>query len=382
MRSALLTTLLLATGVHAQATKGSTERDLVARFGEEVEAALNERNVEAMKSLIDIRGLALRTADFLGFRGTEQADFVRGFTNSEATQMGEVLVQNVDAGQGQAKFLRVTAGDPGRALVRLDLGQNGTEYLEFLVDTKAKKPRAIDWFRLSSGELMSVTVGTLGQLYTSDDPGLLGRLFGTKTVGRDAIAKLRQVGVLQRQQKYSEALMLMKELPEPVASSRLMLSRQAALAMFARQNDEYLRVLARLAEKYSQEPSTAFMLIDHYYSQGNLPKTLECIDTMEKRVGMDGVTRQLRASTYLMAGDAKSSLKFADEAIRVEPDYLYAYDSRATALVSLGRFDDAVAQYRDVEKRFGLQFTREQFTSDPQYATLVASPAFKAWFGK
>jgi tetratricopeptide (TPR) repeat protein len=100
---------------------------------------------------------------------------------------------------------------------------------------------------------------------------------------------------------------------------------------------------------------------------------------MEKRIGVDGITRQLRGNAYFQSNDLVSALRYAEESIRLEPDRLEAHDQRATFLVHSARFEDAVAAYRDMERRFDLQFTRDIFTNEPAFAKFVESKAFGAW---
>ena len=124
------------------------------------------------------------------------------------------------------------------------------------------------------------------------------------------------------------------------------------------------------------------MLIDYHFKRQNTPKVLGAIDIMERRVGVDGVTRMLRANAYMLSNDIANALKYAHEAVALEPDLLTAQDSRATLLVRLARFEDAIAAYRAMETQFGFKFTRDVFLEDPTFAPLVASPAFKAWLPK
>jgi tetratricopeptide (TPR) repeat protein len=219
-------------------------------------------------------------------------------------------------------------------------------------------------------------------MFTTSDAGVLGRLFGTESVDAKALARMRKVGELQRAGKYAEALKELRQLPDAMVNSRVLLSAQATIAQMSKDDAEYTRVLAKLAEKYSDDPATAFKLIDHYFTIKDRPKMLASIDTMEKRVGADGVTRNLRAAAYFHTGDYANTLKFADEAIQLEPDFLNGHDTRASALVGLARYDDAVAQYQGVEKQFGLAFTRDVFVSDPFFAAFAKSAAFRAWLPK
>jgi tetratricopeptide (TPR) repeat protein len=170
-----------------------------------------------------------------------------------------------------------------------------------------------------------------------------------------------------------------QQLPEPIANSRALLSAQVTMAQMSKNDADYTRVLAKFAEKYSDDPSTAFRLVDHYFTIKDRPKMLASLDTIEKRVGSDGVTRILRAAAYFSTEDYANTLKYADEAIRLEPDFMNGHDTRASALVGLARYAEAISQYQSVEKQFGVAFTRDVFTSDPFFAKFVKSAAFRAW---
>ena len=375
----VIATLLFATCASAQVREGATAREATARFGETIARALNERDDQAFASLIDLRSLAVRSSKVLELNAGDQESYVRGVETVGLQRMIAGYFQTMNASNGAAQFMRVTNTTPARALVRLDLGANGFDYLEYVVETREGRTRAVDWFQLSSGELISVTMGGIAQLFTSGDPGLVGRLFNVEKVDQTAVTKLRKIGELQRAGKYAEALAALQQLPPQFANARIMLSMQASMALLAKDDDAYSRVLAKLAEKYSDDPAAAFKLVDHYLLQKDLPNTLKAIDTMEKRVGVDGVTNYLRAAAYIVSDDFGSGLKYAEQSIKLEPDRMNGYDMRASALVGLGRFPEAVDQYRDIEKRFEVQLTRQIFEEDPKFAKFVASPAFKSW---
>jgi hypothetical protein len=275
--------------------------------------------------------------------------------------------------------MRVTDTRPMRALVRFDLGDNGFDYLEFVVDGRSGRPRAVDWFQLSTGQLLSVTIGGIGQLFTTSDPSLLGRLLDIKNVDKAQVVTLRRIGELHRANKHAEAVALFHQLPEQTANARIMLTLRAQYAAFAEMQAEYESTLATMAKRYSDDPATAFMLIDHYFTVKDYPKALTALEAVEKRVGKDGVTTMLRATVYFVSGDFANMLKYSEESIGLEPDRIQGYDTRATALVGLERHAAAVAAYRDMESRFDLKFTREIFAADPTFGKFMASDDFRKW---
>jgi tetratricopeptide (TPR) repeat protein len=379
---AWLTTLLFATCGFAQISGGSAEREAARRVGDSIATAFNERDEKALSALIDLHGLALRAGKVQGFEGTNLEKFTIGFEKAGATKLFATYFQKLDASNGSTVFLRVTDTRPARALVRLDLGEDGIDYMEYVLETRQGRTRAVDWFQLSTGELMSVSAGAIGQMFTTTDTRLLGRLFGIDRIDTKALEHLRRSGDLQRAGKHAEALTELRRLPESMANARLLLTVQASMALMSKNDVEYTRILAKLAEKYADDPATAFMLIDHYFTIKDLPNMLKSLDTMEKRVGVDGVTRNLRAAAYFTMADYANTLKYAEEAVRSEPTFMAGYDTRCSALVGLARYADAVAQYKSLEKQFDLEFTRDVFVSDPFFAKFVASAAFRDWLPK
>ena len=360
------------------------QRAIAEKFGADVTRAFNERDRKTLMVLLDFHELVVRAADFTGLTGKNRQDYIRGTESVGIDRLLEAYFRGLDADEGTVRFIRVTDQRPPRALVRFDLGDKGFNYLEFVLRTDAKgQTRAVDWFQMNTGELLSVTLGGASQLFAGANPGLVQRLLGgSSALDEDTVAKMRKAGELHRAKKYAEALALLKQLPEPLATSRIMLSAQITTAALANLSDEYDRALSQMAKYHSDDPAASFMLMDYYFLRKDVPQVLKALDTMEKRVGVDGATSLMRANTYALAEDYANGLKFAEKALSLEPDYLSAHDTRATLLVHLKRYPDAVDAYRGMEKRFGLAFTREIFLSDPVFEPLVASKAFSAWLPK
>ena len=375
--------VLFATCASAQTDSAAQRRATAETFGKEITRAFNERDRKALNSLLDLHALALRAAKYQELSPRDEQAFVRGAETKGLEPLIATYFRALDTSKGTVWFLRVTTQTPPRSLVRFDLGDQGFNYAEYVLHTDATgRTRAVDWFQLTTGDLMSVTLGGVGQIFTSANPNLLERLFGGEKIDRDVIAKLTRVGELYRTGKYAEALTILKNMPEPLASSRFILSARATAASYANLTDEYDAALAKMAAHHADDPAATFMLIDYHFKRQDTPRVLKSLDTMERRVGVDGVTRMLRSNAYTLTNDLANALKYADEAVALEPDLLLAQDTRATLLVRLARFKEAVAAYRDMETRFGIQFTREIFTADPTFEPLVASAPFKAWLPK
>ena len=255
--AALALAFLFCMGFDAQAASAAAPvaatTDAAAAAGKEIARAFNERNETLLVSILDMNSFGLRVAQSMFSSPKEQADFARGFAKAGAKNIVESLFKLLDTSEGKVKFLRSVP--PSKALVRFDLNGQGFDYLEFILEKDATgRYRAVDWFQLSRGELVTVTVGAVSRLMMDPNPDLLRSIFGLKKVDKQLIDQMRNVGTLQRTGKYAEALAAMEKLPEPVANSRPLLTARATAASLSGQDAAYRSVLAKLAQSYGDDP--------------------------------------------------------------------------------------------------------------------------------
>jgi Flp pilus assembly protein TadD len=382
--SFLFASLSFAGTAMAEPATPGQQRAAAERIGAAIERAFNERDHEALAELIDFHAVVVRAAELQELSETDRKGFTRAMESSGFQTLTGAYFRALDAAQGKAKFMRVTEGSSPRSLVRLDLRDKGFNYLEFMLRTNAEGvTRAVDWFQLNTGELISVTLaGTMQAFGGKPNAGLLDRLFGSSKVDPATLARLQRANELNRAGKYAESLAQINQLAEPYASARIVLMARATAAAMGGLTDEYDRALTKIAELYSNDPVTSFVLLDYYFLRKNTPQVLKALDSMEKRVGVDGVTSLMRTNAYLLSSDLPNALKQAEDAIRLEPDRLESHDARATILVQLARYQEAVDAYRGMETDFGLKFTRDIFLQDPNFEPLVASKPFRAWLPK
>ena len=378
----LFAALLLAGPASAADTAAPDKRAAAEQFGNDIARAFNERDAKALARLIDFHALAVKSAELQELSDADEKAFAKGVESAGFSKLSEAYFRGLDAGKGTVRFMRATDSASPRSLIRFDMGDQGFNYLEFLLRTNEKgQTRTIDWYQLNTGELMSVTLASAGQMFGSN-MSMLERIFGGAKVDEATLAKIKKAGELSRAGKYAEALPLFKQLPQPIRDSRIMLLSQATTASMANLPEEYDQALTRMAQLYSDDPAAAFMLMDYHFLRKNTPEVLKSLNAMEKRVGRDGVTCLLRANAYLLSNDFANGLKHTEESIRLEPERLSAHDTRATILVHLERYQEAVDAYRGMETDFGLQFTRDVFLEDATFEKLVASKPFRAWLPK
>lgn len=343
--------------------------------------ALNQRNESAAADFLDMAALGERIGKAMTTNPAEQQQMAHALNEGNAHKLIQSYFKILDTRHGTVRLMKTTQRN-GQvlALVRFDMGGNGFDYLEFILQPDSSgRYRAVDWYQLSRGELMSVNLGALVKLMADPDPDLVHRLLGTTRFDSNQLAKLKQIGDLQRSGDYAGALATANQLPPEIADARVFLTFRVTLASLAGNKAEHQRILGVLAHKYSDDPAVAFLLIDYYFNLRQMDKALQCVVTIERRVGSDGVTNMLKANINMMTGAYAEGLALAQQAIQLEPDLKDAYYSLAMNYTGLKQYPQAIAVYKSIETRFKVKFDRQHFEHEPRLAGLVQSADFQKW---
>lgn len=367
----------------ALAVAGNAKGPDLHELGAKISVAFNERDADTLVEMIDIQAFGLRVAATLFDNEKARHEFAYGFARgAPSTEIVNQFFAQLDSSEGSVtKVMKVVQrGDEHRPLIRLDYGDGGFEYLEFVIHSDDQgQPRIVDWEPLSGGELYSGSVGTIVRLAMGPAPGLIPGFLGLRHVDENTVKQMKRIGELRKQGEFQKAYEEMGNLPAELADSRVLLVQRASLASVTGDDDAYRKALARLDEKYGQDPAAAFMLLDHYFYAKDLQKFLGAIGAIESRVGVDGLMQLLRSNMYGEMGMHEEAIAHAGEAIRLEPELTSAYFSLAQSHVLLGQFGEAIGVYRQLEADFGYEFSEENFVEDERFRKFLASPQFKEW---
>jgi hypothetical protein len=355
----------------------------MAAVGAEIATIINERQADALASMLDMNELGARVAGNVFENEGGRREFARGFTRTaQATTLVRDFFGEMDRSAGSiAKFMRVvTRGSETRPLVRFDYGGDGFEYIEFVVRSDGKgRVKIIDWAPLSGGDLYSQIIGRMARILTEPAPGLIQSLLGMEHIDQKTIESMKAIGEMRRKGDLRGAYLGMEKLPPEIADSRFILVQRASLANESRDDEAYRRTLARLEQLHGKDPAAAFVLLDHYFMSKDLEKCLQAISAIETRVGVDGMTQMVRANIYMTVGKHQEALTYARQAIEVEPDMSTPYFTLAQAHVALGQFAEAVKVYTTLQENFGYEFTKDNFGKNDMFTKFVDSAQFKQW---
>ncbi len=367
-------------GLYSVNAFSSDNSSKLLAVADDIVSAFNERNPERFCSVLNFDHLARLSAEKSFEVKTEQDNFVKGFL-STTSQACNQIIQNVQRSGGQAKFLRITkrAGSD-RILVRLDLGESGFDYMEYLAERKANGDyQVIDWYQLSTGQLFSDTIGAISRLMIDPNPGLVMKFLGVKKVDQDVVDQIRTMTNLIREGKFDEASDTYTKLPSHVKDKRIMITVGMTAAIRGGNEARYKELLGDLAQHHGDDPSAAFMLIDYYFYQKTWDKVLASVDAIESRFGQDAMLELLRANVYLGNNELEKLEHHARKAIEIEPDFVDPYFTLSTGYVNAEKHAEAVKIFDVLVSKFGYQFNKDDFYAEPLYSKFVQSKAFKDW---
>lgn len=362
------------------AASGPTDQQLV-EIGLEFQDGLNFADDAALVGLYDFEAFGLRMAAAFVEDESERVTMARGIAQGDALQ--NLVDQHINLVQGfggYATFLRVQSIDGLRGpLLRLDLGDNGFNYFLLVVEDRPDAgPRVVDLYIGTNGELLSKSAGAIAQLLISPSPTLLGQLFGRNVVNSEFVETFRTIGAYQRNGQYAEAYDLISTLPEAMRNHRILAAVSVQLAGVIG-GEVYEDELTRLASLHGDDPGFAFLLLDHYFLQGDFVSAMASAETLERVFGFDAAIGLMKTSIASSAGDVEAALEYAGQAAAAEPDDENSHWALVTAYLGAGQHADVVDALVSLEDGFGYIFDATSFAGQEIYQRFVDSPEYEAW---
>jgi tetratricopeptide (TPR) repeat protein len=348
-------------------------------FANRMVQAINQRDMQALNALINRDALSDRMAS----KVTDDLRKHAELKQQAAKGLDTMLKNFMDAltrMNAKARFMRLARRESDiRVLLRADMQGGGFDYLEYIVTADgAGNYRAIDWYALTGGQLVSDSFGAVFRLMVDPDPGFLKQLMGVQSIDPGVLESIRQLGVLQRQGKFAEALASSEKWPPAIRDSKVMRKVRLQLATAANDTAAYQRIVAALDAPTLDDPGDAVMLIDYYFRKQQYPQALRAIGVVERWSGKDGMTQLMSANANCTNKDYANCIASAQEAIRVEPEMEDPYWVLAQAYASSNDYASTAAALRTLTQKFQYKFTAASLAKDPIYAGFLKSPEGRA----
>jgi len=363
--------LLLVPGV---ALAKATQKDAAA-LGRTIAEAFNERSVDAFMKAVDVDAFGHIVLDDLDL-GAADREGIRKRLPASVRKMAETSMRAIGKNEGSAKYLRAGL-EEGRAyaLVRLDLGDQGVDYLKYY----ASSPRAVeDWYIFTAASLYSGAVRfNLASIFRSES--VLLKLFRIPSVSpRDTRAFIEVRDRLVKED-YAGAFKALEKFPEDYRNSRQWALMRVTYG--GRAGDEVYRgALRHLASRFGADADLQLLLIDHYFYEKQLDRALAAVAALERAVGgEDGSTNGLRGNLLTALKRSSEAEAACRRGIALEADFKPAYWCLVSVAIERNDGRLAVDALTAYEKAFGVHFDPALLARQEGYESIGKTREFAAW---
>ena len=206
-RFAILVVALLFS-LHAQADGAAT--------GKAIEQALNQRDLDAVMRAMDIEAVTRLVLKDLGLNAKDREAIGQAFPRALRNNV-EIGVRSLESSEGSARYLRSgTRNGKPYALVRYDLGDNGTDYVEYYLTPSGKVE---DWYAHSMANLYS-TSAALGLATVFKTDSMLFSLFGLRVASEADAKPFAALRERLQAQDFAGAYRVLESMPEAFRRTR------------------------------------------------------------------------------------------------------------------------------------------------------------------
>jgi tetratricopeptide (TPR) repeat protein len=347
--------------------------------GNQIVAALRSGNGEAFSRAIHKKKLLDRTLEGM----SQDADIIRktrASLDSALDKVGSIMTRKLGQ-NARLTFIRSRSiGGEQRALVRVDMGDSGLNYLDFILGKEEKGViKILDWHDYAQGQLYTNSLRQALVLMIPQDKTLIGRLLGLSKVDRKTVRAFSELAKLSREGKFDQWLEKYNKLPEDMKYSRIILVSRVLIASALGAEDQYRTALKDVNTYFGDDPTLSLLLIDHYFYEGDFETAHRALNRLNKYTGGDAAIDFLHANIYFMEKNYPESIKYAQLATQQDPSFEDSYWTLLNASIHEKKYQMAVNALKHLESEFGYEFDPKALANQEGYDEFVRSSTFARW---
>jgi hypothetical protein len=343
--------------------------------GQAIATAFNKRDVDAMMRMIDRKAIGQLVLKDLNIPDREADQVSKGFAKGMRSTV-EFSMRTMESVKGTARFMRTgKRGAKTFALVRHDLGEQGTDYVEYYINAEGKVE---DWYAYGMATLYSTSASFNLATILKTNSTLFG-IFGTRIATEADLKPFTELRTQLLAQNFAAAYKTLDTFPEEFRKNRQWALMRVVLG--GRIDDATHRSALRyLAQNFGTEADLQFMLTDHYFFEKQYDRALASIASLEHSIGGEDA-----ATASLRGGILTSSKRFDEAALACRQSMALEADNEAGywCLVSVGTTAGngkiAVEGLKAYEKAFGMQLDLAKIGALEHYKDIARTPEFLAW---
>lgn len=354
--------------------KPATQDDAAA-LGRALAEAFNERSVDGFMDVVDVEAFGEIVLRDLGL-ATRDERAIRKRLPLSVRKMAENGMRAIDKSEGTARFMRAgVEGGRAFALIRLDLGDEGMDYIKYY----AASPDTVeDWYIFTGASLYSSAVRfNLATLFKSES--VLLKVLGLPSLSaRDTRAFLAVRDNLAKDD-YAGAYKALEGFPEDYRSSRQWAIMRVTYGARAG-DDNYRQALRHLAARFGADADLQLLLIDHYFYEKQFGRALQAVTVLEQAVGgEDASTNGLKGNLLTALRRPRDAEAACRRGIELEADFKPAYWCVVSAAIERNDGKVVVDTLTAYEEAFGVRFNATKLAQQEAYEAISKTREFAAW---
>lgn len=376
IRLLVLSVLLLAQPVSAGTVIQARDPE---QLGVQLAELLRAHDAKGVNARINREAVLARVLDGLGLEGEVQREYAEGFLKS-SDAWGRSLVSGIQRSNAKVRHVRTIRRDDGTTqILRVDHHDaegawSGADYLEFELGRDGK---VVDWISHASGIRTTANMRRISAMMLGK-PDVLKSLFGIQNFDNDALEQVEAYNDAMDAGEFQKAHDALGRFPAAFRKTRDWLGLR--LAVSGNLSSELYRAdLDELGKRFADDPELQFALVDHFYYREEFERMMAAIESFEKRVVRDGLTRQLACSGLLVMRRFDEARAACSESVRLEPDLEHAWWTLVSACNNQRDPKGVIETLETIESRFDVVLTPDNLAKQRGYTWLAEDPTYTAW---
>jgi len=288
---------------------------------------------------------------------------------------GQVMLNHIENGASY-NFINGYQDTDGNPHVIFRLFANGAlNYHDYQL-REIKKGYFIvdDIYPYMTGENLSLT---LKKPYIID----LTKSLNEETENTDVIKGMliiNEIKALMAKGEYQTALTIYNTIPLEVKNEKLF--RIVGIQLTAQiSSEEYNKAVDTLRLLYPNDPSKYLIEVDYFFAQEDYDRTLEAIDSLDKKVGYDELLNLHRGNTHFLNGNMASSVNCFEKLIEDFPYLPSAHDGLLHVLINDNQYEKACTLANNTIETFELTKAYFAASMKENYPNFYQSSEFTSW---
>ncbi|MCJ8312291.1 MAG: hypothetical protein HRU38_08780 [Saccharospirillaceae bacterium] len=370
-------TVLLFTPVFSYGTAEKLDA-----FIEKVTLTIQENDTDSFNNLFNMNIYADRIIEQLDYNDRTKKEYKKIFLKEKDKLINNIFLQTFYNGDAQIKFKKTEIRDRRKSLNYRVIGPDSAVIFIEMILAKGKNNNyeIIDFYTLDSGDYLS-NVASQAILLMDPKRNVFESFLDISKVDSKIIDNFLTLSKNYRNGQYNKAYLSYLQLPiefkkEPVIAR---LGTQITINL---SDDIYLKHLSFIDENFSNDPSFSMALIDYHFMNDDLDSAIKNLHLLNDTVGSDAYVLHLISTTYGLLNDFGNQLTFAQQAIDLEPELLYAHFALLDYYIMSADYVNAIKTLIVLNKQFDDYVLKSDLIAEPSYAGFVNSEVFKLHFAE